>query len=240
MKKIKLLVAALVVTFLMTGGIANAENALGAQKAYVYTELQIDTSFENVPWKEMNPNLKKIKGLLSKTWLSGTDHSAGGFYLFDTIENAQAFVTDVFPKEAENFGVAQTTKIFDAVQTEKASRDMLSAFYVGPAKQKPGAFVYTEVQISALPFDEQVNWLERNPILKELPGLISKTWLSGLHTGTIGGFYAFDTLEHAQEFAINGMPKAAESLNAAYITRVFDANITEDASIDMGSLFYTK
>jgi len=216
----------------------HADNSSVRHKAYVYTELQFAPVFQDVPWEDMNPNLKKIPGLLSKTWLSGTDNSPGGFYVFDTIEHAQNFVRDVFPKEAASFGVAQTTRIFDAEQTEKASRDMGSVYYFGPNGQEPGAFVYTEVQINALPFDQKVNWLERNPVLKTQPGLLSKTWLSGQNTGTVGGFYAFDSLENAKKFAIEVFPESIKDLNAAFYTRVFDANITRNASIDMGSLYY--
>lgn len=230
----------LLIAFVFGGNInnVNAQENLGKHKAYVYTELQLAKDFDQVPWQGMNPNLKNVPGLMSKTWLSGTDKSPGGFYVFDSIENAQNFVTNIFPVEAKNFGVAQTTRIFDALQTEEASRDMGSVFYVGPMDQKPGAYVYTEVQIHALPFNEKISWKNRNPDLKTLPGLLSKTWLSGLNTGTIGGFYAFDTMGHAKSFAVDVFPESAKRMNAAFYTRIFDASVTESASRDMGSLFY--
>lgn len=210
-------------------------------KAYVYTELQNSVIFKDVPWKRINDTIKTKDGFMNKTWLSGTtNNSAGGFYVFDSVENAQKFVTEYFPEEAKGFGVAQTTRIFDASVTEEASRDMNSVHIDGKINKKPGAYVYTEVQLHAAPFDKAAPWRELNPILKKQPGLLAKTWLSGLHTATPGGFYAFDTVENAQKFAIEYFPTEAKKLNAAFYTRVFDASVTEEASRDMYSPFYTN
>lgn len=208
-------------------------------KAYVYTELQLSVPFENVPWKRINDSIKKQPGFINKTWLAGVgNNSAGGLYAFDTIENAQKFVTGYFPEEARGFGVAQTTRVFDAAATEVASRELNSVHYDGRSAVKPGAYVYTEVQLHALPFDRAVPWRELNPILKRQPGLLSKTWLSGVHSGTPGGLYAFDTVENARKFAVDYFPTEAAALNAAFYTRVFDANVTEAASRDMHSPYY--
>lgn len=208
-------------------------------KAFVYTELQISVPFKEVPWQRINQAIKRQPGFINKTWLSGVGtNSGGGFYAFDSIENAQKFVTSYFPKEAKGFGAAQSTKIFDAGATEEASRDMNSLHYDGKIDVKPGAFVYTEVQVHAAPFNKAVPWRTRNPLLKQQPGLIAKTWLSGLQTGTPGGFYAFDTLENARKFAVDYFPTEAAELNAAYSTAIFDANATEGASRDMNSPFY--
>lgn len=208
-------------------------------KAFIYTEVPVATPFKDVPWQRINKAIKKLPGFVNKTWLSGVgDHSGGGLYAFDSIENAQKFVTGYFPEEARGFGVAQTTRIFDADATQNASRDMNSMHYDGKIDQKPGAYVYTEVQLHAVPFDEAAPWRKLNPVLKQQPGLLAKTWLSGLHTGTPGGFYAFDTIENAQNFALNYFPTEAAALNAAYMTKVFDANVTEAASRDMNSPFY--
>ncbi|MEQ8392473.1 MAG: YdhR family protein [Thalassospira sp.] len=209
-----------------------------SQKAFVYTELQISAPFDQVPWQAINDTIKKQPGFLNKTWLSGVgNNSAGGIYAFDTVENAQAFVTGYFPSEARNFGVAQTTRVFDAVATQEASVDMNSVHYGATPKAKPGAYVYTEVQLHVLPFDNGP-WRDFNPVLKQQPGLLSKTWLSGLHTGTPGGFYAFDTIENATRFALDYFPGEAKALNAAFYTRIFDAKVTEAASLDMASPFY--
>jgi hypothetical protein len=208
-------------------------------QAYVYTELQISVPFDDVPWQAINDAIKAQPGFMNKTWLAGVgNNSAGGFYAFDTIENALKFVTGYFPAEARGFGVAQTTRVFDAEATETASREMNSMHYDGAIEGSPGAYVYTEVQLHALPFDQVTPWRKLNPILKRQPGLLSKTWLSGLHSGTPGGLYAFDTIENARRFAVDYFPTEAAALNAAFCTRVFDAAMTEAASRDMYSPFY--
>jgi len=207
-------------------------------KAFVYTEIQKTIPFEKAPWRAINEELKKQDGIINKTWLSGIDGtSVGGFYAFDSVGNAQKFVTNHFPDEARSLGVAQRTLVFDAVAVEEASRQMNSVHFGGKLKQQPGAYVYTEVQLSAFPFDK-APWRELNPVLKQQEGLLAKTWLSGLHTGTPGGLYAFDTIENAQNFAINYFPTEAKQLNAAFTTRVFDASVVEEASREMKSPFY--
>lgn len=219
-------------------GPSNKEKVM-SHAAYVYTELQLSAPFKEVPWQRINEAVKKQPGFVNKTWLAGIgNNSVGGFYVFDSIENAQKFVTDYFPQEAKKFGVAQTTRIFDARATEEASRDMNSMHYEGKMSQAPGAFVYTEVWLSALPFATTAPWRDLNPVLKTQPGLLAKTWTSGLGTGTPGGFYAFDTVENATKFTLEYFPAEAKSLNAAFYTRIFDAQVTEHASRAMQSPFY--
>lgn len=98
-------------------------------------------------------------------------------------------------------------------------------------------FVYTEVQIS-IPFD-QAPWRELNPILKAQKGLKNKTWLSGVQNNSLGGLYEFDTLENAQAFAFDYFPSEAKKIGAAFTTRVFDGNVSEEASRDMNSAHYS-
>ncbi len=207
------------------------------QQAFVYTELQISVPFEQAPWRDVNPTFLQQPGIVNKTWLAGVgNNSLGGIYAFDSINNAQKFVTGYFPNEARNFGVAQTTRIFDATVVEEASRDMKSVHFGAKLDRKPGAFVYTEVQVN-VPFSE-APWREINPMLKQQPGILAKTWLSGLHTNTLGGIYAFDTIENAKAFALNYFPTETTELNAAFITRVFDASLVEEASRQLRSPFF--
>ncbi len=99
-------------------------------KFFVYTEVQISVPFEQAPWRELNPTLKAQPGLVGKTWLAGVgNHSLGGLYEFDSLENARRFVHDYFPAEAARLGAAFTTRIFDGEVTAEASRDMGSAHY---------------------------------------------------------------------------------------------------------------
>lgn len=232
----------------MVGAVLDPRTATAAQpstskeesmspKAFVYTELQISVPFANAPWREINAAILQQPGFLNKTWLAGiVTNSLGGIYAFDSIENAQKFMTNYFPNEAKKFRVAQTTLIFDAKTTEAASRDINSVHFGAKLGRKPGAFVYTEVQVNA-PF-EKAPWRERNPVLKQQPGLLAKTWLSGLHTHTLGGIDAFDTVENAKAFALEAFPATAAKLNAAFCARVFDATVVEEASRQMRSPFF--
>lgn len=205
-------------------------------KAFVYTELQNALPFDQAPWRQLNPVILEQPGFRNKTWLWGVNQSIGGFYEFDSIENAKKFVTGYFPGEARKFGVAQTTRVFDGDVVEEASRYLNSVHFGGQVTRRPGAFVYTEGQISA-PFD-QAPWRDMNPILKAQPGLLHKTWLSGVHTGSVGGFYAFDTLENATRFVTDYFPTETATLDIAYTTRIFDAGPVEAASRGTRSHFF--
>ena len=207
-------------------------------KAFVYTELQISRPFAEVQWAAINAKIKQQAGFRNKTWLAGiNNHSLGGIYEFASINDAKAFVTGYFPQEAQALGFPQTTRVFDGAVVEEASVDMGSVHFGRKLEQKPGAFVYTEVQLG-IPF-AQVPWVQMNPILKQQPGILSKTWLSGVHSNTPGGIYAFDTVENAVNFAKDYFPSEAAGLNAAFTTRVFDAAPVEAASRDMASPFFT-
>lgn len=206
-------------------------------KAFVYTELQISIPFADAPWRDVNLAIQQQPGFINKTWLAGVgNNSLGGIYAFDSIVNAQKFVTGYFPAEARKFGVAQATRVFDATIVRAASLDLNSPHFGAKVARKPGAFVYTEVQVN-VPF-EKAPWQSRNPVLKQQPGLLAKTWLSGLHTNTLGGVDAFDTIENAKVFALEAFPKTAAQMNAAFYTRVFDADVTEEASRQMNSPYY--
>lgn len=76
---------------------------------------------------------KKATGFISKTWISGFgNNSVGGFYSFNSIENARKFITGFFPAEARKIGAVHTTRVFDASVTEEASRFLNSPFYASP------------------------------------------------------------------------------------------------------------
>lgn len=206
-------------------------------KAFVYTEVQNSVPFGNIPWKDRNPETSSQPGFLYKTWFSGLGtHSVGGFYAFDSIENAKKYVHGFFPNNAKKQGVAHASRIFDATVVEEANRDMGSVDFGGVISAKPGAFVYTEVQVN-MPFPKDF-WQKRNPVIKKTPGLLSKTWLSGLNTNTVGGVYAFDTIENAKRFAIESFPSVAAGMNAAFYTRIFDASVVEDAARGMKSPYF--
>ncbi|KIC33980.1 YdhR family protein [Leisingera sp. ANG-S5] len=222
---------------LLLPSLAKTQETAMTPKAFVYTEVAISVPFGQAPWQQINEQIRQQPGFLNKTWLSGHgNNSLGGFYGFDSIENAREFVTGYFPSEPRVFGVAHNTRVFDAEVTEAASRDMGAVHYGGPAAA-PGAFVYTELQLS-VPF-EDAPWQARNKALKMLPGLQNKVWLSGLQTQTLGGFDAFATLDQALDFAVKMFPETAAELGCAFYTRVFDAALTETASRAMNSPYYS-
>lgn len=207
-------------------------------KAFLYTQLQISIPFEEVPWSRINEGIRAQPGFLNKTWLAGVGtRTVGGLYAFDSVESARTFALSHFTAEARAFGVAQTTRIFDAVTTEEASREMGSVHY-GAAPPPPfEAYVYTEVQVG-LPRFADAPWRTLNPVLLEQPGLLCKTWLSGVNNGTVGGLYAFETLERARSFCTDYFPTEARRLQAAFTTCLFDAKVTAEASRAMGSPFF--
>lgn len=227
----------------VTAGAAMAPSLIHAKentltpKAFVYTEVAISIPFDQAPWPEINEVIKKQPGFLNKTWLHGHGTSSvGGLYAFDSQENAIDFVTGYFPTEPRAFGVAHNTRVFDAEVVREASEGLGSAHYGASPTKNPGAFVYTELQLSQ-PFDG-FDWSKRNAALKQTPGLQSKLWLSGISTHSLGGFDAFDTMDAALDYAINQFPVVAAKMGAAFYTRVFDATTTADASRQMHSPFY--
>jgi hypothetical protein len=226
-------------------GVLSAPSILNAQEtrkmtpgAFVYTEVAISVPFDQAPWAKINEAIREQPGFLNKTWLQGhSTQSVGGFYSFDSLENARRFVTGYFPTEPRAFGVAHNTRVFDAGIVRAASEDLGSVHYGTASRKKPGAFVYTELQVS-VPFGDFA-WEQRNAALKQTKGLQNKIWLSGVETNSLGGFDAFDTVENALDFAVNAFPAVAAKFNTALYTRVFDASITEEASRQMASPYYT-
>jgi hypothetical protein len=207
-----------------------------SRNAFVYTEVPVSIPFDQAPWRQLNPTLAAQPGFLNKTWLSGAvNKSVGGFYQFDSLENARRFVTDYFPTETAALGVPHTALVFDASVVVDASRDLNSLHFGGTWKQNPGAFVFDDIQVTT-PFS-QVPWRDLNRILRDQPGLLHKTWLSGVN-GTTGGFYAFDTLDNAARFATQFFPPLARKMNAGYTLRIFDASVVVEASKALRSPFF--
>ncbi|NIZ62366.1 hypothetical protein DL239_15445 [Sedimentitalea sp. CY04] len=113
---------------------------------------------------------------------------------------------------------------------------MNSPHFSGELAKPAKAFVYAEMQVS-VPF-ENAPWRDRNPVLKTQPGLLAKTWLSGMRTNTLGGFYAFDSVETAWAYAVDVVPKTAIALQAAPYTRVFDASQSREANQYLSSAYF--
>lgn len=97
-------------------------------------------------------------------------------------------------------------------------------------------FLYAEYQVS-IPFN-QIDWQPINVDMKKYAGLKSKTWLSGINTNTVGGFYEFDSVENAQKYIDGLLLPFAKQVNGNLSVKFFDGEITQEANIDMLSPFY--
>ncbi|MCJ2057402.1 YdhR family protein [Methylobacterium sp. J-048] len=100
----------------------------------------------------------------------------------------------------------------------------------------PAVFLYAEYQTS-VPF-EAIDWKPIDVEMKKFTGLLSKTWLSGLKTNSVGGFYAFDSLEHAQAYIDGLLIPFAAQVGGSLSVRLFDADVTREASRAIHSPFY--
>ena len=100
-------------------------------KVFLYGEFQLAvTPFTEEVWKPVNAQLKNVKGLIRKTWTLGINtNTVGGFYEFDSVENARAFATGLYAEQAKSMGASLTVKLFDGDLGEAASRDMKSPHY---------------------------------------------------------------------------------------------------------------
>ncbi len=99
-------------------------------------------------------------------------------------------------------------------------------------------FLYAEIQV-AIPFNE-IDWAAINTAMKKEKGLKSKTWLSGINTNTIGGFYEFDSLENAKAYAEGYLAAAARQIGGSLSVKLFDGDVTAEASRGIWSPFYEK
>ncbi|MEM7653274.1 MAG: YdhR family protein [Pseudomonadota bacterium] len=97
-------------------------------------------------------------------------------------------------------------------------------------------FLYAEFQVSA-PFEESI-WEDANSAMKTVPGLLNKTWLSGLSTKSIGGFYEFDSEAHARAYAEGMLADFARNAGGSLTVKLFDGASVAVASRQMNSPFY--
>jgi len=99
-------------------------------------------------------------------------------------------------------------------------------------------FLYAEIQV-AIPFTD-IDWRSINTSMWKEPGLKSKTWLAGINTNTIGGFYEFDSLENAKAYAEGYLAAAAKQLGGSLSVKLFNGDITTGANQGMNSPFYQR
>ncbi|MBQ1782689.1 MAG: YdhR family protein [Gammaproteobacteria bacterium] len=97
-------------------------------------------------------------------------------------------------------------------------------------------FLYAEFQVS-VPFSDDV-WREANPAMHTVPGLRNKTWLSGIKTHSVGGFYEFDSEHNARAYAEGMLVQFAKAAGASLSVKLFDGDVVAEASKDMNSPYY--
>lgn len=102
--------------------------------------------------------------------------------------------------------------------------------------QPSRVFLYAEFQVS-VPFSAGV-WREANPAMLTVPGLRSKTWLSGINTNSVGGFYEFDSVQNAQTYAAGMLADFAKAADASLTVKLFDGDVVAEASKGMGSPYF--
>jgi hypothetical protein len=95
--------------------------------------------------------------------------------------------------------------------------------------------LHAEPQASA-PFTEAVR-AEANPMMRTVPGLRSKTLLSGIDTHSVGGFCAFDSVANARAYAEGKLSGVAKAANATLTVRLFDGDVVAEASRGMNAPF---
>ncbi len=98
-------------------------------------------------------------------------------------------------------------------------------------------FLFAQIQVS-IPFAE-FPWTSINADMKKIPGLRSKTWLSGLGTDTIGGFYEFESAETARAYADGALSGYAKAAGGTLSVQLFSGAAVAEASQDMKSPYFT-
>ncbi len=208
---------------------------------FLYAEVQVSVPFPQAPWQAFNPAMKRQPGLLRKTWLSGLEtQSVGGLYEFDSEENARAYVENYLASEARGVGGAGSlmTRVYDGRVTAEASREMGSPWQMPLGKNREEGRVYLFGEMHWSKEFASVPWQELNAKLKHQPGLLSKQWLSGVHTKSVNGFYEFANRETALHFCNGLFADECRALGVTANLKLFDADVVADASRDMNSPYY--
>lgn len=97
-------------------------------------------------------------------------------------------------------------------------------------------FIYAEYQVS-IQFTE-IDWAPINTQMQTFKGLKSKTWLSGINTHSVGGFYEFDSKESAQAYIDGLLVPFAQIINGNLSVKLFDGDVVAEASRGMSSPYY--
>ena len=93
--------------------------------------------------------------------------------------------------------------------------------------QPSRVFLYAELQLSA-PFTKDL-WTEINQAMHTVPGMRSKTWLSGINNHSV---------ESARAYAEGMLADFAKTANTSLSVKLFDGDVVAEASKDMNSPFF--
>lgn len=69
--------------------------------------------------------------------------------------------------------------------------------------------------------------------------MVYKTWLSGINTKTVGGFYEFENQLDAQAYIDELLIPYTKQFGGNLTVKLFDGEIVKDVSLSMNSPFYT-
>ncbi len=97
-------------------------------------------------------------------------------------------------------------------------------------------FLYAEFQVSA-PFGEAI-WRDANPAMHTVPGMRNKTWLSGIGTNSVGGFYEFDSVRNARSYAEGMLADFAKAAGGSLTVKLFNGDVVASASKGMRSPYF--
>ena len=103
-------------------------------RVYLFVEYPISVEFDKFPWDKANKSEQEYPGFISKTWLSGHENkTVGGFYEFNSHENAQHFIDEHIMAVSRQLGVESqnqvTCKIYNKDSTKDASQAMNSPYF---------------------------------------------------------------------------------------------------------------
>ena len=105
---------------------------------YLHVEFPTFIPMDELDWKQINVEMRKYQGLISKTWLSGINNdTVGGFYEFETKENAENYVENYLKKiTEETLNVKGKYTIYSKDATKKQSIEMNSPYFYHKQEKK--------------------------------------------------------------------------------------------------------
>lgn len=99
-------------------------------RVFLYAEFQASVPFGDNVWRDANVAMLGVAGLRSKTWLSGLNtHSVGGFYEFDSVENARAYAEGMLGNFANAAGASLSVKLYNGDVVAGGSKQMRSPYF---------------------------------------------------------------------------------------------------------------